>query len=639
MHSGNHWGGSFEIVNGGETASAGEEERSRNMSDWDRGSLSFHRRQQEQDPDNPGNHHHHQELDETQQSWLLGPPERKKKKYVDLGCIMCSQKALKWTAWSIVAVFFVVALPIIITKCLPKHHPRPPVPDNYTVALHKALLFFNAQKSGKLPKNNGIGWRGNSGLRDGSDVPEVKGGLVGGYYDAGDNTKYHFPMAFTMTMLSWSVIEYSHKYQAIGEYDHVLDLIKWGADYLLLTFNSSAPKINKVFSQVGGSPNRTATPNDYYCWERPEDMDYKRPTQTATSGPDLAGEMAAALAAASIVFRDNLAYATKLRKGAATVFAFARDFGRRTPYSRGNLYIEPFYNSTGYFDEYMWGAAWLYYATGNRSYIQLATNPGVPRNAKAFVMTPQRSVLSWDNKLPAAMLLLTRLRIFLNPGYPYEDMLRSYHNVTGLNMCSYLRQFNVFNWTRGGLIRLSQDKEKPLQYVANAAFLASLFADYMNATGIPGWNCGPKFIPSHVLRSFATSQMDYILGANPMKMSYVVGYGNNFPRKVHHRAASIPSDKKKYSCTGGYRWRDSKKSNPHNITGAMVGGPDAFDRFQDSRNKPRYNEPTLAGNAGLVAALVSLTASGGTTIDRNSIFSGVPPLYPPSPPPPSPWKP
>jgi endoglucanase len=32
--------------------------------------------------------------------------------------------------------------------------------------------------------------------------------LVGGYYDAGDNIKFGFPMAFTTTMLAWSVVEF-----------------------------------------------------------------------------------------------------------------------------------------------------------------------------------------------------------------------------------------------------------------------------------------------------------------------------------------------------------------------------------------------------------------------------------------------
>lgn len=86
--------------------------------------------------------------------------------------------------------------------------------------------------------------------------------LVGGYYDAGDNIKFHFPMSFAMTMLSWSVIEYEHKYRAIGEYDHVRELIKWGTDYLLLTFNSTATRIDKIYSQV----NETISPSSKEIW-------------------------------------------------------------------------------------------------------------------------------------------------------------------------------------------------------------------------------------------------------------------------------------------------------------------------------------------------------------------------------------
>lgn len=201
--------------------------------------------------------------------------------------------------------------------------------------------------------------------------------------------------------------------------------------------------------QVGGAQNGSTIPDDHSCWQRPEDMDYVRRTQTCNTGPDVAGEMAAAFAAASIVFRDNAAYSKKLVQGAETVFSFARDSGKRRSYSRDNTYISLYYNSTGYYDEYIWGSAWLYYATGNSTYIQLATNPGFSKNSKAFYGIRDLSVLSWNNKLPAAMLLLTRLRIFLNPGYPAEDMLRMYHNTTCLNMCSYLQKYHVFNWTRG----------------------------------------------------------------------------------------------------------------------------------------------------------------------------------------------
>lgn len=254
-------------------------------------------------------------------------------------------------------------------------------------------------------------------------------------------------------------------------------------------------------------------------------------------------------------------------------------------------------------------------------------------------MNPESSALSWDNKLPAAMMLLTRLRISLNPGYPYEDALRSYHNTTDLAMCSYLQRYNVYNWTRGGLIQLDRGQGKPLQYVANAAFLASLFADYLSTAGAPGWYCGPDFILVDDLRSFAASQINYILGANPMNMSYVVGYGNNYPKYVHHRGASVPNNNKTYSCKAGWKWYQNRSPNPNTIIGAMVGGPHNFDEYKDVRSNHNHTEPTIAGNAGLVAALVSLTRSGVHGVEKNIIFSAVPPLSPSSPPPPSPWKP
>lgn len=55
--------------------------------------------------------------------------------------------------------------------------------------------------------------------------------LVGGYYDAGDNVKFGFPMAFTVTMLSWSVIEFGGLMK--GELQHAREAIRWGTDYLL----------------------------------------------------------------------------------------------------------------------------------------------------------------------------------------------------------------------------------------------------------------------------------------------------------------------------------------------------------------------------------------------------------------------
>lgn len=618
MYGRDPWGGPLEI---NAADSATDDDRSRNLQDFDRAALS-------------------RPLDETQQSWLLGPTEQKKKKYVDLGCIIVSRKIFVWTVGTILVCGFLAGFITLIVKTVPRHHRGHGPPDNYTLALHKALMFFNAQKSGKLPKHNNVSWRGNSCMQDGkkSDSSSIYKDLVGGYYDAGDAIKFHFPKAFAMTMLSWSVIEYSSKYEAAGELNHVKDIIKWGTDYFLKTFNHSADSISRVVAQVGSGDTSggSTTPNDHYCWMRPEDIDYDRPVMECSSCSDLAAEMAAALASASIVFKDNKAYSQKLVHGAKTLFKFARD--QRGRYSSGSAEAAIFYNSTSYWDEFIWGGAWLYYATGNSSYLQLATTPGLAKHAGTFWGILDNSVLSWDNKLAGAQLLLSRLRLFLSPGYPYEEILRTFHNQTSITMCSYLPIFTSWNRTRGGLIQLNHGRPQPLQYIVNAAYLATLFSDYLDAADTPGWYCGPNFFSTKVLREFAQTQMDYILGKNPRKMSYVVGFGNHFPKHVHHRGASIPKNKIKYNCKGGWKWRDSSKPNPNPLVGALVAGPDKHDGFHDVRTNYNYTEPTLAGNAGLVAALVALSGEKGG-IDKNTIFSAVPPMFPTPPPPPAPWKP
>ncbi|KAJ8767773.1 hypothetical protein K2173_020713 [Erythroxylum novogranatense] len=601
MYGRDPWGGPLEI---NAADSATDDDRSRSLQDLDRAALS-------------------RPLDETQQSWLLGPTEqKKKKKYVDLGCIIVSRKIFVWTVGALLASAFLVGFVTLIVKTVPRHRHSKSPPDNYTLALHKALMFFNGQRSGKLPKHNNVSWRGNSCLNDGKSASaSFYKDLVGGYYDAGDAIKFNFPASFAMTMLSWSVIEYSAKYDAAGELNHVKEIIKWGADYFLKTFNSSADTINGLVSQVGvgDTSGGSTTPNDHYCWMRPEDIDYVRPVTECHSCSDLAAEMAAALASASIVFKDNKAYSQKLVHGAKTLFKFSRQ--QRGRYSAGSSEAAIFYNSTSYWDEFIWGGAWLYYATGNSSYLQLATTPGLAKHAGAFWGGPDYGVLSWDNKLTGAQVLLSRLRLFLSPGYPYEEILRTFHNQTSIVMCSYLSDFKSFNRTKGGLIQLNHGRPQPLQYVVNAAFLATLFSDYLEAADTPGWYCGPNFYSVDALRQFAKTQIDYILGNNPRKMSYVVGFGNHYPRHVHHRGASIPKNKIKYNCKGGWKWRDSSKPNPNTIVGAMVAGPDKHDGFHDVRTNYNYTEPTLAGNAGLVAALVALSGDKTTGIDKNTLFS------------------
>ena len=106
--------------------------------------------------------------------------------------------------------------------CSPKY--------NYKEVLHKSLLFYEAQRSGHLPKSNRIPWRKDSMLDDGVAVGHD---LSGGYYDAGDYMKFSFPMAATVTLLAWGMVEFSDGYKLAGEYRNGLDAIKWATDYFI----------------------------------------------------------------------------------------------------------------------------------------------------------------------------------------------------------------------------------------------------------------------------------------------------------------------------------------------------------------------------------------------------------------------
>uniref|UniRef100_A0A0D3D6S8 cellulase n=1 Tax=Brassica oleracea var. oleracea TaxID=109376 RepID=A0A0D3D6S8_BRAOL len=58
----------------------------------------------------------------------------------------------------------------------------------------------------------------------------------------------------------------------------------------------------------------------------------------------------------------------------------------------------------------------------------------------------------------------------------------------------------------------------------------------------------------HYSKILTQAQVDYILGNNPMKMSYMVGYGNKYPTQPYHRGSSLPSIKskpEKIDCNGG----------------------------------------------------------------------------------------
>ncbi|GAU32805.1 hypothetical protein TSUD_152540 [Trifolium subterraneum] len=422
---------------------------------------------------------------------------------------------------------------------------------NYKEALTKSLIFLEAQRSGKLPSNNRVPWRGDSALDDGK-LANVD--LSGGYYDAGDNVKYGLPMAFTVTTLSWAAIFYKAEFEATNEMGNIQDAIRWGTNYFL----KASSRRNKLYVEVGDPVD------DHNCWAPPEKMKTKRSVKSIdinTPGSEIAAETAAAMASSSIVFRHvDRKYARSILNKAKLLFEFAKS--HKTTYD-GEC---PFYCSySGYNDELMWAATWLYIATRKSIYMKYIQEEAISASVAEF---------SWDLKYAGAQVLLTQLH------FEGQKGLETFKAHGENYICSVLPDspYHQITLSPGGFIHMRDGANT--QYATSTSFLFT---------------------------------MDYILGKNPEGRSYMVGFGKNPPTQAHHRGASVPklAPNEVIDCPTSFaKWLQKDAPNSHELTGAIVGGPDINDKFDDKRTDSPKTEPCTYVNSLAAGALAKLASLG-----------------------------
>lgn len=439
---------------------------------------------------------------------------------------------------------------------------------NYEEVLCKSILFYEAQRSGDLDEaTNRVRWRKDSALGDGGDVGLD---LTGGWFDAGDYVKFNFPMAVSTSFLAWGLNQWTSAYVISGQYNYMLQSIKWPLDYFLKCWRATQ---DVLYAQVGDGD----LDHDYIG--RPEDMTMARPALAVTAsnpGTDLAAETAAAFAAGSIAFKiNNPSYSDTLLANAKTLFDFAYHNNKgkyNEAINSGN-----FYSSNNYWDELAWAAAMLFSATNNQSYITLAKQIHDSHNLYAAYAWS----FDWDSKqLGSAILIFEHTR---------DATIQGHVQTFFTNWINGQHQGNVV--TPGGLVwRLEWGS---LRHAANVAFAALMAAD----VGV--WDD----TQADMIRQWAKGQIDYMLGDNPRYSSYVVGFGNNPPKQPHHRASfcsPAPAP-----CTLN-EFNDVSKDNYYVLYGALVGGPDQNDNYSDLRTDYQKNEVACDYNAGFQSALAGI---------------------------------
>lgn len=160
-------------------------------------------------------------------------------------------------------------------------------------------------------------------------------------------------------------------------------------------------KEREFYGQVGDGND------DHASWSRPESWTKARPAWKVTAdkpGSDLVGETAAALAAASMVFKKSDAtYAATLLKHARQLYDFANE--NRGKYSDAIPNAAQFYNSwSGYGDELAWAAAWLLRATGETRY-----QTQVEAHFNEFSLSRRPNEFAWDDKTAGIQVLMAKI--------------------------------------------------------------------------------------------------------------------------------------------------------------------------------------------------------------------------------------
>ncbi|WP_226294166.1 glycoside hydrolase family 48 protein [Aquimarina algicola] len=431
---------------------------------------------------------------------------------------------------------------------------------NYGEALQKSLLFYETQQSGVLPDWNRISWRSNAGVNDGKDVGLD---LTGGWHDAGDHVKFGFPMAFSVTALNWGYLEYKDGYDSANQTEHFKQNIKWVTDY----FIKCHPSPNEFYAQVADSKSQ-----DHNFWMSPEMVDvhpqygqrksYK--LSPTAPGTEVACETAAALASASIIFKDSdPAYSATLLRHAKELYAFG-DTYRGLYNEDGNIPATGTYSSGGFQDELTWGALWLYKATGEQKYLDKAE---AEYSQPDFLWS-----LVWDDKSYGNMVLLSIITGKDNYKADAERHLDFWQRGGGIN------------YSPGGQAHLTQWGS--LRHAMNASLTALIYSDNV-AT--------PKKQQYH---DFAVAQVNYALGDNPNNRSLVTGFGVNPPTKPHHRGQHA----------SWARSTSVPEESRHTLWGALMGGPGMpNDAFEEDRNDFQANEVATDYNAcyqGVLARMV-----------------------------------
>ena len=439
---------------------------------------------------------------------------------------------------------------------------------DYAKALQMSLYFYECQQAGKLPEWNRVEWRGDSPVDD----------VDGGWYDAGDHVKFNLPMSYSACMLAWGLYEYGDALEACGEMTNYVNNLKWALDYFVRCDLGT-----KVIYQVGNGQD------DHTWWGPCELLTYGMADQGNGKRGHLEGrncsavtaEMAAALTAGYCALQGKVDSKTLdgYLETAKNFFKMADADKSDEAYNDSDA--SGFYRSSHFYDELFWAANWLYIATKDSSYLDLAKSyiPNLGTELGQGDTLKYSWCHCWDDVQQGGSLLYA-----LNTGdATWKAQVKKHLDYW----------LNSKDTVPGGLIYVQN--WGCLRYANTFAFVCSVACDHLFKDD--------SSYKDYV--ALAEKQVNFALGDNPTKQCYVVGYAENSPKNVHHRTAHGS-------------WKNAEKTptlNRHVLYGALAGGPNQNGTYEDDRGNYINNEVATDYNAGFTAMLCKMISVYGGKSD------------------------